>query len=189
MMLGCVFIWTKKYMDERGFSGEFFKIAGSSSDLAKAQAFKRESLPDFFLVDQQIQGRGQNNKVWENSDLMISFLWNRKIREISDCEQFAWDLHKALKKTWPELVLSLKAPNDLYLNGRKTAGILLEILNQGHQKALILGLGLNVFSSPKNLKSSCLAEQAKDISYETWSLFLDHLMRFWNQRVLNSLSL
>ena len=107
-------LWTKNWMSKRGISFCFLELAKSSNDLAKEQAFKALSSPAVFLVNQQSQGRGSENKTWENSDLMISFLWQENFKEItvSSCEDFAYDLYKALKEVWPLLPLELKAPNE-----------------------------------------------------------------------------
>ena len=136
-------------------------------------------------MNQQSQGRGRENRKWENSDLMISFLWEGNLKKItaSSCEDFALDLKKALKTVWPVLPLQVKAPNDLYLNDKKTAGILLEILHQGSEIALIVGLGLNVFSCPENLKATCMAEHTKDIHLKKWESFLEYLFSLWSKRV------
>ena len=183
-MAGAVFFWTKNWLAKKEIPFSFLEIAESSNDLAKEQAFQNIASPFVFLVDQQIRGRGCENKKWENSDLMISFLWKDQLKEIraSSCEAFAHDLKQALKKNWPALPLSVKAPNDLYLSQKKTAGILLEVLKQGPQLALIVGLGLNVLSSPKNLNAAYLAEKTKDIHFKKWELFLDDLFSLWSQR-------
>ncbi len=105
----------------------------------------------------------------------------KKITEKSQLD-FALDLQKALKAVWPDLPLRVKAPNDLYLGRGKAGGILLEALSQGSKKALIAGLGLNVFSSPEHAKAACLAEQAQDIAPGQWESFLGRLLSLWSER-------
>ena len=184
-MAQTISMWTKYWMTKKGIPFCFLEAAKSSNDSAKEQAFKSLTSPTVFLADQQIEGRGSKNKRWEDSDLMVSFLWEKNLKRIttSSCEDFVLDLYKSLKRVWPHLTLQVKAPNDLYLNDKKTAGILLEVLNQGANRALIVGLGLNVFSYPKNLKAACLAEQINDINPYSWEAFLNHLFSLWNKRV------
>ena len=183
-MTGVISFWTKNWLAKKEIPFSFLEIAESSNDLAKKQAFQNTASPFLFLVDQQTRGRGYENKKWENSDLMISFLWNNHLKEItaSSCEAFAYDLKQALKKNWPALSLSVKAPNDLYLGSKKTAGILLEVLKQGPKLALIVGLGLNVLSGPKSLNAAYLAEKTKNIHFKKWESFLDDLFSLWSQR-------
>ena len=139
--------------------------------------------PSVFLVAHQTQGRGQGHRVWQNSDLMISFLWDRDLKNIYkiNSKSFAQALSVALKNVWPALPLTVKAPNDLLLNQKKLAGILLEVISQGPKTALIVGLGLNVFSHPKNLVASHLAENTKNINPKTWEFFLTQLLFLWNK--------
>lgn len=51
---------------------------------------------------------------------------------------------------FPSMKWSLKAPNDILLEGKKCAGILIELVSEGVKTRLIVGLGFNVFSSPEN---------------------------------------
>ena len=177
-------LWTKNWLEKKEIPFCFLEETKSSNDLAKERAFTNLFSPFVFLTASQTQGRGREDDIWEDSDLMLSFLWEKNLKEIrlESSEDFAVDLHKALKTVWPSLPLKIKTPNDLYLDGRKLAGILLEVLNQGSKKALIIGLGLNVFSCPGNIESSCLAEHTKNISSKNWELFLEQMFPLWNQR-------
>lgn len=177
-------LWTQNWMKHNQISYYFFKKAKSSNDLAKDKAFQNLTSPIAFLVRQQSQGRGQKNNSWEDSDLMISFLWEKNINPIktSSSLDYTKDLYQALKRAWSLPGLQVKAPNDLYLNNKKVSGILLEVLNQGSNIALIVGLGLNVFSCPKYLEAASLTEQEQNINSKTWFIFLDHLFSLWNQR-------
>ncbi|MCZ0932175.1 MAG: hypothetical protein OXJ52_03370 [Oligoflexia bacterium] len=185
--MGLVSLWTQQFLEKNKLSFYFKEQAGNSNDWAKETAFKGLSSPTIFLVNRQSQGRGYGNKKWENSDLMISFLWEKNFSDIhlKASEDFALDLKQALKSTWPQLDFKVKAPNDLYLEGDKLAGLLLEVLKQGSKTALIVGLGLNVFSAPKNLKAVCLSQKTQDIHLKTWQSFLRDLTFYWSQRVKN----
>ena len=183
--MNLIFLWTKQFLKESSISFQFKDQVSSSNDWAKEEAFKDLNSPTVFLVNRQSQGRGYGSNKWKDSDLMFSFLWEKNFSNIplKACEDFAIDLKQALKNIWPLLDFQVKAPNDLYLNGTKLAGILLEVLKQGSQTALIVGLGLNVFSAPKNLKAVYLAEQTQGIDLKTWHSFLKSLNFYWSQRV------
>ena len=182
--MGLIFLWTKRFLEQNSRSFYFKEQTSSSNDWAKEEVFKGLSSPTVFLVNQQSQGRGYGNKKWKDSDLMLSFLWERDFSDIplTVCEDFAMDLKQALKSAWPILDFKVQPPNDLYLEEGKLAGILLEVLKQGSQTALIVGLGLNVFSAPKKLNSVCLAERAQDIHLKNWRDFLKRLFFYWSQR-------
>ena len=102
--------------------------------------------------------------------------------------EFALDLYSGAKKVWPSLPWELKQPNDLYLKGGKAAGILLEVLDQNPCRALILGLGFNVFFRPTLLKAVCLRQWTEDISKNRWWEFLDQLTFSWSQRANRAVS-
>ena len=180
-------LWTTRFLEREKIAFSFQESAESSNDLAKTQAFQTSKNPYLFLVDHQRKGRGSNNRKWENSDLMLSFLWHKTeaCLKVQACEGFAQDVLKALKKTWSDLEIRFKAPNDLFLKDKKLAGLLLEALSQGSRQAFILGLGLNVFSTPLELPASCLKDQVKDISQESWFVFLSTLIASWSNRYKN----
>jgi len=58
-------------------------------------------------------------------------------------------LYGAAVHAFPSLDFSLKPPNDLYLQNKKLAGLLVETVAKGSQYSLIIGLGLNVLSAPQ----------------------------------------
>lgn len=176
-------LWTQDWIKKQSLYYCYKALATSSNDLAKQEAFTTLISPSIFLVDQQSQGRGCGNNIWENSDLMMSVLWNKNLKDVKtlNAKNYMLDVYQSLKHVWPCLDIYVKEPNDLYLNDKKQAGILLEILDQGSQIALIVGLGLNVFSYPKNINATCLNEARVNITIQTWQKFLTHLLLLWNQ--------
>ena len=180
-----VFQWTTEFLRQKNLSFYFKEKTSSSNDWAKEQAFKKLRSPTIFLVSQQSQGRGYGDKKWKNSDLMLSFLWEENFSEIplQACLFFAEDLKQALTNNWSQIDFKVKSPNDLYLEGNKLAGLLLEVLKQGPKTALIVGLGLNVFSAPKDLKATYLAQHSKEINWQVWQAFLTNIIFYWSERV------
>lgn len=155
----------------------------STSDWAKESAF-RAGQADFevFLADHQSAGRGRASNTWSDSTpgtLLLSS-WSFKLGAAPQpvlAPALGLAVYRAAFATWPDLALSLKAPNDLYIGSKKVAGLLLETLQQGAQTRLILGLGLNVFSKPDLPIATCLVDHVSmdRISELGWNLFLDRL--------------
>jgi len=58
-------------------------------------------------------------------------------------------LLRAIESTFPDLSdkISIKWPNDLYKEGKKIAGILIETVLESNRIHLIVGIGLNLFGS------------------------------------------
>ncbi len=125
----------------------------STNDFLIALA-KNEGVENGTIVqtDSQSMGRGQRGNTWESApgeNLLFSVYIHRPALKIS--EQYLVNvavslaLHTALSDDVKVAdVLQVKWPNDLYLNNKKVAGILVEasIISQ-QLEWLIIGVGLN----------------------------------------------
>ncbi len=104
------------------------------------------------FADNQTQGRGQAGTTWQTDDaqnLTFSFILYPKFLAITECfylsKMLAVALHKCLSKLLPQQFTQIKWANDLWVSGRKIAGILIENQLEGQKiKASIIGIGLNV---------------------------------------------
>ena len=185
-------LWSKTWAEKRQIPYKFFSSTDSVNDSARKAAFKGAESPTVFITAEQTAGRGRPKKTWEDSDLMMAWLWEgtSTAYDVSGLdEQFAEDLLHAVQKIWPAAHWKIKKPNDLYLKNKKTAGILLEMLDQNPTKALIAGIGFNVFSHPPIPVAGHLREIITDISEKDWGRFLDQLKFLWTERVKCCLSL
>lgn len=107
------------------------------------------AVPALFVADRQSAGRGRSQNKWWSPDGCLMFTL------VIDASQM-----RAEQKDWPQLALvagvalarvaatnapkaevQLKWPNDLYLNGKKAAGMLIES-GPGHH--WLVGIGINV---------------------------------------------
>lgn len=69
-------------------------------------------------------------------------------------------IHDIIKKLCNKSKISIKWPNDIFLNGKKICGILQEVITLNSKKFLIIGIGINIKSSPNANKK-----------YQTTSIF------------------
>jgi BirA family biotin operon repressor/biotin-[acetyl-CoA-carboxylase] ligase len=105
------------------------------------------------FAEHQTAGRGQRRNRWESAahkGLWFSILLRPKIVIDQSARLTAW-LAQTVASTIEKLSLSpiIKPPNDVHVNGRKVAGVLVEMRAQ--EKAphfAIAGVGINVNQSP-----------------------------------------
>ena len=175
--------WTFHWAKARGFHCTYYPVTDSSNSRARECI---SSLPEsfhLFVAGKQTSGRGQKENVWLNSDLMASWLWKKKnsSKKLPLPSDFISDLQHTMTSLWPNLPAKSSKTNDLFLGETKVAGLLLEVIDQPPCQALILGLGMNVFSHPENVSAGHLMEHLDSLSIKEWCGFLDLLHSTWSQ--------
>jgi len=133
--------------------------------LQVANANLKEGLVVF--AEHQTAGRGQRGNRWESAKgkgLWFSILLRPKIDLASSPRLNAWAaeaISGAIQKEFP-LTPTIKLPNDVQIDGRKVAGVLVEMRAQ--EKAAhfaIAGIGVNVNQSledfPKELQNRAIS--------------------------------
>ncbi|MGZ3795379.1 MAG: biotin--[acetyl-CoA-carboxylase] ligase [Pseudobdellovibrionaceae bacterium] len=179
---------TKKWAENNRLFVHYEASMSSTNDRAKSLAFDEELLEEglcLFLTDHQTNGRGRGKNTWLNakpgSALLSSwsYLLPLKPQPTTSC-LVGLAVYRALSTTWPFLPWNIKAPNDIYIGEKKVAGILLESVVQGDETRLILGLGMNVLSSPTEVKTSTSFLEALPAGVpllgQDWTACLDRLM-------------
>jgi BirA family biotin operon repressor/biotin-[acetyl-CoA-carboxylase] ligase len=127
-------------------------------------------------------GRGRGANQWTDSEgaLLATFSFDSKqaLQPIL-VPLTGLALYQAASTTWPHLHWALKSPNDIYLGDKKIAGILIEAIERGNERRVMIGIGMNVLSHPAVVPTATsLAEQceaSEKISNEIWLRFLDRL--------------
>lgn len=129
----------------------------STQDLAHASARAGEPAGVVVVAKSQTAGRGRIGNVWQSfqGNLLTSIVLRPDI-EIGQAGQFSFLTAVALNRTLSEMLderhaVQNKWPNDILIDGKKIAGILLEsVIEGGRFAALILGIGVNVASCPED---------------------------------------
>ncbi len=111
----------------------------------------------WIVASRQNSGRGRRGRQWvsEPGNLYSSLLlYDPAPPALSPqiCFVAALALHDAVCDSAPSLAderLRLKWPNDLLLDGRKIAGILVEGANAGAKQAVVAGIGVNCAHHPE----------------------------------------
>lgn len=159
------------------------------------------NLPDntLILASYQTKGKGRFDRIWEsgkNDNLTFTILKKFEI----DIDKLhlvnfytSYILFLTLNKTLSEindLTPVLKWPNDILLNRKKIAGILLEIKNMNSEnKLFIIGVGLNVnqenFSDNVNSNATSLKKETGIIP-DKEKILEDFIYRFYDNTYLIS---
>ena len=129
----------------------YLETVGSTNDIALK--WVDEGGQDFSLVvaNEQTTGRGRNGRSWQtppNSALALSLLLLPSNDEMRHIPLFtglgALALHTALEEAY-NLKAEIKWPNDILINGKKLAGILVETNWVGDKvQGIVLGMGVNI---------------------------------------------
>ena len=139
---------------ERGIAiGSPLEILGettSTNDLAKRAAKNGAAHGTTFVADSQTAGRGRQGRAWlsERGDsLLVSVVLRVScapahlpplslVAGLAVCDAIAPDVFVAPKLKWP---------NDVWLDGKKVAGVLVEASLAGDRvESLVVGVGVNV---------------------------------------------
>lgn len=102
------------------------------------------------FAEHQTAGRGQRGNVWESAagkGLWFSILLRPKIDIDQSARLTKWAAETVAQTIEGELSLpaAIKLPNDVYVDGRKVAGVLVEMRAQKQQSHVaVAGIGVNV---------------------------------------------
>jgi biotin-[acetyl-CoA-carboxylase] ligase BirA-like protein len=181
-MIFSVFAETQKILVQLGVPCEAEAIIESTNDRAKKESNAATALPCIvYLADQQTRGRGRQGPTWLNTkpgDALLA-TWSLALDEVPQpilSPLVGLCVYDSLLMAFPRFKgrLSLKAPNDVLLDGRKLAGLLLESVVTGSRARLVIGLGLNVHSHPPELHTAThlALNDAGSVRPETWRSFM-----------------
>lgn len=108
--------------------------------------------PCLLVAERQTQGRGRLGRAWHSSDgASLTFSLAMPLR-CEDWSGLSLVVGTALADALDPVVdaiasaprLGLKWPNDLWLDGRKLGGVLIETVVVGERRVAVVGVGLNI---------------------------------------------
>jgi BirA family biotin operon repressor/biotin-[acetyl-CoA-carboxylase] ligase len=141
---------------------EVHQELGSTNDRALRLAAESRSIPRLIAALRQTAGRGRGANRWWGGEgaLLFSLILDvppvapDQVPQLSLC--FGAAVCHAVCEFLPGADVRLKWPNDVFLNGRKVCGILIETPPRCSDR-LVVGIGLNVNNStdsaPQELRS------------------------------------
>ncbi len=145
-----------------------FASVSSTNDVAISLIEKEKKNSGCICAEMQTKGRGTHGKKWISikGNLFISIFFHLKenyppFNEFSVINSLI--VSEVIKNFCKDKTVSLKFPNDVFLNGKKICGILQETITFNKKNFLIIGIGMNVVSNPKIIASY----EATNILFET----------------------
>ncbi len=128
----------------------YFDSVGSTNDEAMTWAAQGARDLSVVIADEQTAGRGRMDRPWftpPSTALAFSLILRPKAAEVPHLSRIVGLTALALTDAISKLRLDpqIKWPNDVLLNGRKVAGVLIESTWAGEEvTSVIIGVGLNV---------------------------------------------
>ena len=155
-----------------------FAALGSTNTEALARAALGERGPFWIAASLQTAGRGRRGRAWvsEPGNLHASLLLTDIALAAATpeiCFVAALALHDAVLDCCASLAparLTLKWPNDLLLDGRKLAGILVEGHTAGNSVVSVVGFGVNCRNHPRDVASKATDLLAAGFAVEPASI-------------------
>ena len=145
-----------------------FESVTSTNDVAINLIQKKKKEKGYIYSYAQTNGRGQYGKKWisQKGNLFGSIFFQLK-KHYPSFSEFSMInpviISDVVKYFCKGKNISIKWPNDIFINEKKVCGILQELITSNSKKFLIVGIGINIVSSP-NFKDKY---QATNIFLET----------------------
>ena len=174
---------------------EFFCLDSTTSTMDEAK-IKINSIENNFIISakEQTSGRGRRGNKW------ISFFGNiycsialSSYISLNEYFKIGMLTSVAIKDSLEHIGINeilFKWPNDIYCHQKKISGIIMEsIINKFDKKYLIIGLGINFFSSPniKNYKTTHISKYINNIKIEEYlEVFINYFLSYFNEYVLRN---
>ncbi len=142
---------------------------------------------DVVMTDYQSQGKGQRGNSWSSErgkNLLFSFLLKPTFLGVGDAYLIniiaGLGVAKLVTKTLPELICTLKWPNDVFVGDKKISGILMETAISSHFENAIVGIGININQSHFPLNSATSLKIEANKSFDLMQLLEQFSLEFEN---------
>ena len=126
----------------------------STLDSTNAEALRSGAPPGHvYIAETQTKGRGRHGRVWHSRPGNLHMTLCAVVPGNRSPGQLAFvaglSAFDAISELAPSLSFSLKWPNDILINGKKIAGILIEA---AEDDKYVVGIGINLRFSPRSVE-------------------------------------
>ena len=133
-----------------------FKIVNSTNDLATRIIKNSNNREGIVIAEKQKKGRGQYGKKWMSykGNLFVSIFFpiDKISISLKELTKVNCILVGKLLSVFYKSKITIKDPNDLFINDMKISGILQETLSKSGKAFMVVGIGINLIKSP-NIKN------------------------------------
>ncbi len=156
----------EKELAEHHVAASLKDATGSTNDDMKRFVGKSEILkPHLLAVRHQSAGRGTHGKSWQSVDLALLFSLAVPVSSPEGIFSLAAGMAVCDAARRHGIQMSLKWPNDLWLQGSKVGGILCESVRDAQgRRVLIAGVGCNLKNSNANLSTTTNGWRISDLA-------------------------
>ena len=129
----------------------YYKKIKSTNDNALKQISKGYE-KGVILTDIQTKGKGQRGKKWISlkGNLFMSVFFEIKNKiNLKKITKINCNIVRDCLQKFTDFKILIKNPNDLLIKKKKICGILQETIFKNDKKFLVVGIGLNLYKSPK----------------------------------------
>jgi BirA family transcriptional regulator, biotin operon repressor / biotin---[acetyl-CoA-carboxylase] ligase len=154
------------------------RVTDSTNERARALAAAGAPHGTLVTADEQRAGRGRQGRTW-TAPPRSAVLMSVVLRELSETLPLAAAV--AVCEALP-VEASIKWPNDVWIDGRKVAGILVE--GRPQEGWAVLGIGLNVTTDelPAELRATSLRLEGSALAAEEALAAVVSALRLWLPR-------
>ncbi len=159
-----------------------FEAVDSTQDKARELIGMGYDLPILVTADRQVQGRGRQARTWESppGNFYGSLMIDPKISP-RHYHEYSFAMALVLRDVIAGMTdqpVTLKWPNDILLDCKKCAGILIE--SDGvRNEFLIIGIGVNLYSAPDYAAALWPAQGSEGRNQQTEE-FLQILIKYFS---------
>ena len=130
-----------------------FESVTSTNDVAIDLIREQKKVSGYVYAYEQTKGRGTFGREWisNKGNLFGSIFFPLKnsyppFNEFTIINSII--ISGVIKRFCENKNITLKFPNDVFVNGKKICGILQELITVNNKKFLIIGIGVNIVSNP-----------------------------------------
>lgn len=179
------------YLDNPDIKIFTFASVGSTNDEARRRMTEGLCTPAVFAAEEQTAGRGRKGHTFFSPS---SGLYYTLVTFPEDEQSAVSRMTVAAAVALREAVLAcsgipcdIKWVNDLYVNGRKVAGILCEAPrnSRGELMGIITGIGINIFTEefPEEIRNTAGSLNCPDLDRNILTAELTNRLMYWSRRL------